>query len=118
MPEKFPQLILALCYLLAWSLPLVHEFQVDRELGEHRLCMASYCQAVAEGEEVIHSGCRHQHHEHSHCAVCQQNHHSQQLAVHASLDDCCNEIQANRIPAAQTLPASRLFRHVIQPRAP
>lgn len=119
MPSRIHHILLALCYVLAWFLPLVHEHDVARERAEHRFCMAEYCHCGAGDAENIHRECQHRHHDDEHCALCQ----SGQSARNGFL-----LVQRAVIPEPQDIPASapehhvyavcQLRRHIIQPRAP
>ena len=119
MPSKIYHILLTLCYVFAWLLPLVHEHEVEKERAEHRLCIAEYSHDGGMDAANIHRKCQHQHHDDEHCAICQAGQTARNGVVLA---------QSSVIPAPPVVssvnlerpryPVCQLYRHAIQPRAP
>lgn len=116
MTEKFRQILLALCYLMAWGIPLVHECQVVKARSEHRVCLAE-CHGD-RGMVVLHNGCRHHGHDEEHCAICQQDSVGRQLSWGQKVSMPLTAATQDIINPPEVIHASRIFRHVIHPRAP
>ena len=119
MPLKLRHILLTLCYVLAWLLPLVHEHEVEVERAEHRLCIAEYSHACDAGTTVLHKKCRHHHHDDDHCAICQSG-----QSVRQSLVLVQNPVLPTSYVSlpyeskSHLLHARQLLWHAIQPRAP
>ena len=119
MPSKIYHILLTLCYVFAWLLPLVHEHEVEKERVEHRLCIAEYSHDGEADAANIHRKCQHQHHDDDHCVICQAGQSAKNGVVLA---------QNPVIPALPAIaaatserhvyPICQLHRHIIQPRAP
>ena len=119
MSSKNYHILLTLCYVFAWLLPLVHEHEVEMECAEHRLCIAEYSHDGEADAANIHRKCQHQHHDDENCAVCQTGQSVKNGVVLAQNP----VIPAPPVIAAATLEqhiyfVCQLHRHTIQPRAP
>lgn len=88
------------------------------ERAEHRVCLAEYDGVCGDAQVGLHKGCKHHGHDEEHCAICQQDSISRQIAwgqkVTASLTASTQDI----IIPPEVVCASRIFRHAINPRAP
>ncbi|MBR4673700.1 MAG: hypothetical protein IKP00_04475 [Victivallales bacterium] len=112
-------ILLTLCYVFAWLLPLVHEHEVEIERAEHRLCIAEYSHDGGTDAASIHGKCQHQHHDDDHCVICQAG---------QSVKNGVDLTQLPVIPAPPVIaaatserqinPVCQIHRHTIQPRAP
>ena len=119
MSLKNYHILLILCYVFAWLLPLVHEHEVGMERAEHRMCMAEYNQDGSSDAANIHRKCQHHIHDDDHCAICQAGQSARNGVMLA---------QEPAVPAPPVIAVSilernifsicQLHRHLIQPRAP
>ena len=119
MPSRIHHSLLALCYVLAWFLPLAHEHDVARERAEHRLCIAEYSHDGEADAANIHRKCQHQHHDDGHCAICQSGQAARNgvfLAQKAVI--AASPIISSAAPERRIYPICQSHRHIIQPRAP
>ena len=119
MPSKIYHILLTLCYVSAWLLPLVHEYEVERERADHRLCIAEYSHDGWADVANIHRKCQHHHHDDDHCIICQAGQSAKNGVILAQTP----VIPAPPVIAAATLErhiysVCQLHRHTIQPRAP
>ena len=119
MPSKIYNILLTLCYVCAWLLPLVHEHEVENERAEHRLCIAEYSHDGGTDAANIHRKCQHQHHDDEHCAICQAGQTAKNgfsLAQNSVMQGPLVIVAAT--PEHLIFPACLFHRHIIQPRAP
>ena len=97
---------------------MVHEYQMEKERAEHRLCLADCNDGADRTDVFLHKGCRHHGHDQDHCAICQQNSITQQIHNDQECSACHKNIAYERYPLLEVVYASRIFRHSINPRAP
>ena len=119
MPSKIYHILLTLCYVFAWLLPLVHEHEVAMERAEHRLCIAAYSHDGGTEAANLHRKCQHRHHENEHCAICQAGQSVRNGVVLAQPTVIpVPPVIAAAIPEQHIYHVCQLHRHTIQPRAP
>ena len=119
MTSRINHILLLLCYLFAWLLPLVHVYEVEKERAEHRLCIAEYSHNGDADAANFHRKCQHHIHDDDHCAICQAG---------PSAKNGVMLTQEPVVPAPPVISVSiferlifttcQIHRHLIQPRAP
>ena len=119
MTSRINHILLLLCYLFAWLLPLAHEHEVEKERAEHRLCIAGYIHNGGADAANVHRKCQHHIHDDDHCAICQAGQSAkngvmltQGLVVPAPSVVTISTLERLKLSTCQ------LHRHLIQPRAP
>ena len=110
--------LLLLCYLLAWSLPLLHDCQLAGERACHCDRLVKCHDDMLAGPVVFDDDENSFHHDSANCPICQLSLSGQQVMFTDNAVESVSIVSREPVVSGYLFPHFRILRHCTQPRAP